>query len=174
LLPMKLKVRWCATSIKWDWPNLGTLPKKVTHGLKLSQFSDRFGLGMMYDPCGMGRVDDECEEHDVCYVGICVPEDYARAAAKKHPGLVTILSAKKWEEWYDTRLARDLLDEDVDLVVLQGIEVRETLYQRGHGEKPDPQRVKDALDPDHPSPGVRKNPRKTWARFSVDAGVELT
>ena len=179
LVAIKIKARMSATSTAYEYPDWKQLSDKVWKGIKhrtiqeQAKYFERYGISMFYDPCDMGDVDAEVLEYDVRYVGTCVPSDFARAAAKRFPNLVTILTPEEWEAWYDTRLACDQPDEIVDLKALQVIEILEALAARNYGKRPTQAKIHKALDPKDSTPGVIENPNKTWARLSKKKGVNL-
>lgn len=160
------------------YPNFNRLPPNLREGMDWSQFFDAHGIGMHYDQVSqLGQSDTYNPNPDSQFAFTCVPEDFAQEASKLFPTQVRILTEEEFEHAYDNRCHQADPEHHVDVNALQAIVLKKQLEDLGYLEKPDEaeiQRRKNALNPDHPSTGIRKNHAKRWAQFRENRKLTIS
>lgn len=163
-----------------DIPPFNEIPEDIRHGLPWSQYIDQYGSGWI----GRDQVENlglKNRDHGMWLA--LVPEDFANEAVARWPHLCRILSDTQAATFYETRCALDEPDMEYDDAELDRIYKLHVLEQAGVAPPPsqqEQQRRQRALDPSHPSRGVRPNNRKSWTgikgehSFTVKPGVTPT
>ncbi len=149
-----------------NFPAFNTLPGAVRGGVDWSIFIDRFG-GWHYDQV-CGHADDEVTSPRGNWDGmLLIPEDFANAAVAAFPDTCSVLIESDAEKFYNERgHVRDPAIKE-DTQVLQAIQAKVALgVEQDQGDT-------DALDPDHPAPGRRRNNKKTFAGFKSTQGFSV-
>lgn len=150
------------------YPNLNQIPGALRDGVDWSIFVDKHG-GWHYDQVA-GHADDDPAagspigmQHGM----LVVPEAFADAAVAAFPDDVSVLNDVDATAFYDNRAhIRDpAVKENVE--VLQAISAK-----RGLGIPPSTD-DSNALDPDHPAAGRRRNKLKDWAGFKTSRGITM-
>jgi len=146
------------------FPDFNQIDISLRDGMDWSYFIDKFG-GWHYDQVA-GHADDDLDSPVGNWNGMSlVPNDFAQTAVAMFAGQCTILNETEAESFYNERShARDPIIHE-DALTLQAIKAKRDL------EIPEDQGDLDALDPDHPALGRRRNKRKTWAGFKNAEGV---
>jgi len=150
------------------YPDFNRLDAVVRDSMDWSIFVDKHG-GWHYDQVAGHADDDPAESSPIGtqWGMLVVPEVFADAAVALFPNNVTILNDVDAGTFYDTRgHVRDSAIRE-NLEILQGIKVKRDL-----GIAEDPQ-DRDALDPNHPAAGRRRNKLKTWADFKTNRGITM-
>ena len=96
---------------------------------------------------------------------LLIPKAFADEAVAAFPSEVSKLTEAECETFYDDRHGSRLEQEKVDESALKRFVVREQA-----GETLTPEQASEkakALDPDDPTPGIVKNPRRTWADYKA-------
>lgn len=150
-----------------QYPDFGQLATVRGSGLDWSRYVDLHGEGWHYDNVSGHRDDDADSPFGHQFGMLLVPVEFAEQAAEKFPGVVTRLSEAECKAFYETRVTVHVPANIDDPGRLQAIAAKRQL---GMAETQDDI---DALDPDNPSPGITKNPRKTWAGFKKKCGLTL-
>lgn len=140
-----------------DYPNFNLLPAVIASGMDWSVYVDVQGRGWHYDHIG------HHEEAPDSPLGqqlgmLLVPAQFALEAVAMFPTRVMRLSEAQTATFYNDRAHAHEPEIFLDADVLRGIELRRTL-----APGIPPQDEINALDPDHPSPGRRRNRRRFWA-----------
>lgn len=170
LVPLKVKIGLKSEGGKklHAFPDFNQIDSVLRDNMDWSYFVDKFG-GWHYDQVS-GHADDN--PADGTPQGnwdgmLCVPNDFAQAAVALFPTQCSTLNETEAEIFYDTRChIRDAaIKEDVN--VLQAIKAKRDL-----GIVED-QADLDALNPDHPASGRRRNKRKDWVGFKAVEGVTI-
>lgn len=169
-----------------DHPDFNALSVVQANKMDWSTYVDVHGLGWAYDKRS-GHADDDTDSPAGQQWGVLlVPEQFAIEAVAQFPSLCTRLTDAELTVFWDTRahahleeVTRDegalnrleregaLIDDaltDADTAQTTKLNARKTQLRR---------EMKKALDPDHPSPGIRKNHRKRWADFKAKTGVTI-
>ena len=148
-----------------QFPDFGQLACVIASGMDWSRYVDVRGEGWHYDKVS-GHADDDADSPFGNWDGmLLVPIEFAEQAVAKFPGTVTRLSEVQCKTFYETRVTvrQPALLENVEtlhaIVAKRQLGIEETEEDR------------QALDPDHPSPGITRNPRKTWADFKKKCGL---
>ena len=165
LVPLQVKIGLDSKNFH-KFPDFNTLSSVVRDGVDWSVFIDRFG-GWHYDQvCGHAQEDITSARGNWNGM-LMVPDNFAQAAVAAFPDECFILTELDATDFYDTRgHVRDPAIKE-DARVLQSIKAKVDL---GIEQTQDDV---DALDPEHPSPGRRNNPKKTFAGFKTDQGITV-
>lgn len=151
-----------------DFPPFNELDAALRGGMDWSHFVDKFG-GWHYDQVAGHSDDDSVNNSPVdTWLGLLlVPGDFVQAAVSRWPTRCFIKTEVEAEVLYNERChVRDPeIMEDTD--ILQAIVAKRDL------SIPEDQADRDALNPDHPARGRRRNTRKTWADFKSAEGVTI-
>ncbi len=171
-----------------DHPDFNTLAVVIASGLDWSKYVDSQGLGWHYDKTSGHKDDDAGSPIGEQGGMLVVPETFADEALVAFPALCTRLTEAQCTSFYDTKAHAHEEAEKRDDSVISGLRqelelVKETLSDPN---LPDPSaartrlenrlavlrlRLRTALDPDDPAPGVRKNMRRRWVDMKARAGV---
>jgi hypothetical protein len=128
-------------------------------------YIDKYGIGMQYDKaCGHKEVGDTPYGEQCCV--IAVPQDFATEALSLFPDDLTQLTPAEFETFYNDKAHAHESPELVDKDVLEAISQKEKL------SLPVPEKA-DALNPDNPARGIRKNQNKVFADFKKKVAVEI-
>ncbi|MCK4500154.1 hypothetical protein KAU11_06625 [Candidatus Babeliales bacterium] len=190
LVPIKVKIPLKGGSGKdanhHKYPDFNALPAEVREDMNWAHFFDVHGISWHYDKLsGHGEVDQSVVVGDIhknndpalWYGGTCVPGAFADAAVAMFPDEVEILSEADWERFYDDR-SHILEDEDLhDLDALQKLQAIEDIERKAvppiTPSAATKSRRANILNPEHPSFGIRKNHKKTWALFKARRAVNI-
>jgi hypothetical protein len=168
LVPLKVKIGLKSDGGKklHAFPNFNQIDAALRDNMDWSYFIDKFG-GWHYDQVS-GHVDDDVDSPRDNWNGMfCAPNNFAQAAVSMFPAQCSMLTEAEAEDFYNNRgHIRDSTIKE-DTTILQSIKAKRDL-----GIIED-QADKDALNPDHPSSGRRRNRRKTWAGFKAAEGITV-
>lgn len=165
-----------------DHPNFGQLAVVQASGLDWAKYVDVNGLGWHYDSIS-GHQDDDPGSPFGTWLGMLViPEQFAIEALAEFPTLVTRLTETQCEAFYDNKahireeeFRRDepvLSGIDKDLRLTREILAEDRTNARAIARLAEIQaELKRALDPDHESPGVRRNLNRKWATKKTKASI---
>ena len=185
LVPLKVYIGLRSNGYA-DHPDFNKLPGNVRGNMDWAHYIDQSGGdGWFYDKrCGHRETDINDQdvpldhEHRNIEVGcqfgcLLVPEAFADAAVamfgnSKHK--IKIINEASFESFYNDRAHHHEEDELVDLDALNKINARITA---GDDSEATAKKKKDALNPDHPARGVKKNYRKRWADWKKHRGIEI-
>ena len=171
-----------------DHPDFNTLAVVQASGLDWSKYVDSQGLGWHYDKTSGHKDDNGGSPFGSQWGMLVVPETFADEALASFPALCTRLTEVQCTSFYDTKAhAHEEPETRKDTVIL-GIRheidlVKEALVDPN---LPDPSsdrtrlesrrdtlrlRLRKALDPVDPTPGVHQNLRRRWVDATARAGV---
>lgn len=167
LVPLQVRIGLNANH-QHDFPPFNELDAALRDNMDWSHFVDKFG-GWHYDQVA-GHSDDDPVNNSPSgiWLGLLlVPDDFAQAAVARWPTRCFIKMEVETEALYNERChIRDPeIKEDTD--VLQAIKAKRDLAI------PEDQADLDALNPDHPARGRRRNIRKTWTGFKSAEGITI-
>lgn len=146
------------------YPDFNQINASIRKGMDWCTYIDAFGISMQYDKtCGHKEHSVDSPFGQQCCV-IAVPQDFATEALKM-PG-ITKLTPAEFEAFYDGKAHAHEDAEIVDTDVLQAIKAKEDLGLAV------PEKT-DAVNPDHPARGIRKNTEKKWADKKLKIGVNI-
>ncbi len=146
-----------------DYPDFNKLPEAVRGKLDWCHAIDYYGIGWHYSRDGFGQGSDPYSQIG----GICMPEPFAKAAVEMFPDHVSYMSEREWAAFYDDDAHGHEPEEHLDTVILQAIAAKKSIgLELTTGDI-------NALDADHPSPGVKKNRQKFWKDASEHHAVRL-
>ena len=169
LVPIRVKIRVGVVGGRKQhiYPSFNNISASIRKTMDWSNYLDTHGLGWHYDKCcGFGETDDYNTEQEVWYGATCVPEDFADAAVALGDD-VEIITELQFREFYDDRAHSHEPEESYDLNTLQAIKVKQQLGRGVNNSD------RDAMDPDKPAPGIRRNHNKTWSLFKVKKEIEI-
>lgn len=149
-----------------DYPPFNTLPASLRDGMDWANFIDQYG-GMHYDQC-YGHDDSTADSPCGCWLSmVMVPREFATAAVDRWPDRCSIMSESQARQFYNDRC--HVRDSEVidDLPALQSIASRRVLGIEDDAE------VVNALDPEHPALGRRRNRRKKFDDFVSTYGINV-
>ncbi len=152
-----------------DWPPWGELSDEVRRGLEGGQVIDVHGTGWI----GYDKVESLGTGHTHGRAIALVPEDFAEAAHARWPHLVEVLDDAEAEAFWADRVALSEPEHLVDDRILDRIYKLSGLEAIGAKSAPSQAELSaraEALDPDHPAGGLKRNPRKSWARMKQANG----
>lgn len=147
------------------YPDFSEVMKHVDPSVNWCHYVDQFG-GWHYDCCGH----QDHEEHSPVgqQVGmLLVPSEFADKACELFPDTCSVLTEKEAADFYDNHVCKNDPETVEDLEELQVIAALEAL-----GEDVT-ERKRNALDPEHPARGRRRNKRKTWTGYKQMRAVEI-
>lgn len=152
-----------------DYPNFNSLPVVSASGKDWSKYVDQEGSGWLYDAVGHR---DEDSTSPASPVGIqfgvlLIPKAFADEAVAQFPTKCTRLSQADLDTFYNSRIARDEPDEEIDEEVLRKIKAKDDLGL------PRTREDDEALHPTHQRRGVRPNHRKTLSRFITNRQITI-
>lgn len=160
LVPIKVKIGLKSEGgrMQHAFPKFNLLPAAVRDNMDWSHFIDKFG-GWYYDKvAGHDKEDSANGSPQGTWLGLLlVPEDFADAALAQFPDLVSELTEAETVDFYENRCTvyQPEIEEDEEAMKM----VDRRIAEKPSNRTIDPD-VKNALDPDHPAPGRRKNMRK--------------
>ncbi len=147
------------------YPDFNQIGLATRKGMDGSQYIDAFGIGMQYDKaCGHKEEGDTPFGQQCCV--IAVPQDFATEALALFPGELTQLLPAEFESFYNDKAHAHESAEHIDKDVLDAIKAKEDIGLTV------PEKT-NALNPNHPNRGIRKNYNKAWVDFKVKAGVNI-
>lgn len=148
---------------RWVYPDLDAVPSDLRGNVDWTAYIDRFGT-MLYDNvCDFNEIDDYNTERGMKYAAFLVPPEFADAAVARFPEHIEVLDETEFEAFHDGRVTVGMPEEVVQADTLNAIRAK-------HGVASGPLKAtaamsafeRNALDPDHPSPGIVRNTRKYW------------
>lgn len=178
LVPLKVRIglKFSDGRRTHDFPNFNMIPSRLRDGMDWSHYIDQFG-GWHYDKQA-GHQDDDPDNDSPrgTWIGmLLVPEDFALEAVKMFPDRIEILDEGKCAEFYNNRAHAHEPEIHEDVEVLQAIATRKQL-ENARGAAPDIQQEKldeDALDPDKPQRGRRRNKKKFFDSYKKVMGISI-
>ena len=170
LVPLKVKIGLKNENGKkvHGFPDFNQLSAGVRDDMDWSYFIDKFG-GWHYDQLS-GHADDDPtnDSPQGQWNGmILVPNDFAQAAIQAFPLQCVALSEIEAQAFYDDRAHKCDPAIKEDVATLQAIVAKRAL------NIPEDAEDVDALNPEHPAPGRRRNKRKTWSNYKVAEGLTI-
>lgn len=148
-----------------SYPPFNEIPKDLRDGMDWSHFVDLHG-GWHYDCCGHDEEDTE-SPRGVQFGMLLVPEDFANEAVNRWPEQCSILNQQQAAKFYEDRVTVNQPDVTEDLDVLQVIAAkRQAGLQEDDSDR-------EALDPNNPKRGRRKNETKKFADMLKKRGLKL-
>ena len=159
-----------------DHPDFSLLQVIRDSGVDWSTWIDTNGTGWLYDDVGhkevraKGDVDFD-SPHGQQWGMLLVPVEFANQAAVTFPQEVSVMDETTCERFYNECHAVNQPEEKVDEEALKIFEAK-TRNGVTLTESEDINRLK-ALDPNDPTPGITKNPRKTWADFKGHVDIVI-
>lgn len=153
-----------------DYPNFNRLDSSLRDGCDWSVFVDKHG-GWHYDKvAGHSDHDPDNGSPNGEWLGmLLVPEDFAKAAVARFPEKCSILRNAEAKQFYNERCAVKQPEFHEDVQVLQAMAAKKAL---GMLDEADGQFVA-AMDVDNPSPGRRRNKKKTWDGLLESCGYTI-
>lgn len=150
-----------------DYPNFNALPAVQASGVDWSFYVDKEGMGWHYDKCCGHQVATLESPLGIQMGMLLVPKVFADQAVATFPLLVVKLTAAECQSFFDDHAHRHEPLHRYDTDVLQAIRLK---LQRGI---PLDAADQDALNPDSPTPGITKNPRRFWVDYQRLHGVNI-
>jgi hypothetical protein len=165
LVPLKVKIGLRDNGMH-AFPAFNSISASLRGGVDWSNFVDRFG-GWHYDQvCGHDK--EEQGSPRGCWNGLLfVPEDFANAAVSQFPDQCEIIDETDAEIFYNERAHVRDAEIREDTTVLQSLAAKKALGMELDSSD------NDALDPDHPALGRRRNTKKTYAGFKSERGMKI-
>ncbi len=165
LVPIKVKIG-LKNNGHHRFPSFNELASALRDNVDWSVFVDKFG-GWHYDQV-CGHAEEDVTSPRGNWNGmLLVPEDFANAAVAAFPDECSILTETEAEKFYEERghIREPAIREDTER--LQAIQAKGALgIAQDQGDL-------NALDPDHPAPGLRRNKKKTFAGFKTEQGITV-
>ncbi len=147
------------------YPDFNQVSSATRQGMDWCTYIDTFGIGMQYDKaCGHKEAGETPYGKQCCV--IAVPQDFATEALALFSNDLTQLTPLEFEDFYNNKAHAHESTEHIDTDVLEAINQKEKLLL------PVPEKA-DALNPDNPARGIRKNHGRLLVDFKKKAGIEL-
>lgn len=152
------------------YPDFNSIREHVSSwddGSDWSHYVDRYS-GWLYDNKA-GHSDDDPDGGSPrgVWIGVLlVPEDFADAAEDAFPSQVKVIEESECKAFYEVRHAFEQPEILEDVEVLQAIVAKKQLGIDDPG-------AANALDPEHPSRGRKRNKLKTWDGYKQKRGVTI-
>lgn len=170
LVPIKVRIGLKSVKSKMlhAHPDFNTLPEELRDGLDWSHYVDKFG-GWKYDNvAGHSDHDPDNDSPNGMWLGmLLVPEAFAQAAVEKFPEQCFFLTETECERFYEDRHTFDQPEINDDTETLQAVAAK-----RAAGIPEDDQ-DRNAMDPDNPMRGRRRNKTKTFAGYKQQRGISV-
>jgi len=166
VVPLKIKIELNTTG-KHKYPNFNILPTVQTARMDWSVYVDVHGSGWHYDKCCGHEVETAEAPLGVQYGVLLVPRAFADEALNFFPDKCKKLTEDALKIFYDTHAHGHEPDEQINLEVLQGIDIKQRL-----GLPLTPQQIR-AIDPTNDDPGIRKNKRRFWKDYKEMRGYVI-
>jgi len=148
------------------FPSFNDIAPNLRDNLDWSYFIDQFG-GWHYDKI-IGHMEQDAESPTGIWLGmILVPNSFAQEAIKLFPESCQILTELEAEKFYNERAHIREPEVFEDAEVLQAIVAKQRLGI------PQNQDDINALNPDHPQIGRRRNPNKTWNQYKINRVITI-
>lgn len=150
------------------YPDFNQIASNLRDRMDWSSYVDKHG-GWHYDKLS-GHSDEDIAESSpvgMQWGMLIVPEAFATEAISKFPSEVSIITEAEATIFYETRA------HSHEPSIIENQEVLQTIVNKRSLGIAEDQQDKDALDPNHPSPGRRRNKLKTWVGFKKQRGIVL-
>jgi hypothetical protein len=167
LVPLKVRIGLKAGG-GHQFPDFNQLDAGLRDGMDWCFYVDKFG-GWHYDKVAGHSDDDTANDSPPgTWIGmLLVPESFANAAVAQFPGVCSVMDETAAESFYNDRAHKHEPPIKEDREVLQAIKAKRDLGI------PEEQADIDALNPDHPAPGRRRNKLNTFSDYKVNRGVTI-
>jgi hypothetical protein len=167
LVPLKVKIG-LKNGGGHQFPNFNALSSGLRDGMDWSHYVDKFG-GWHYDKVA-GHHDDDTENDSPpgTWIGmLMVPEDFALAAVAAFPATCCVCAESVCADFYNNRAHKHEPAIKEDKEVLQAIQAKRSL-----GVEEDQGDI-DAMNPEHPAMGRRRNKLNTFEDFKAQKGITV-
>lgn len=166
LVPIKITI-----GIKPDgfalYPDFNTLASVQATGMDWSRYVDVHGLGWQYDSCCGHKTETADSPFGQQFGILIVPKVFADEAIVAFSDVVVQQTENQLEGFYDTHVAGDQPEQEIDNDILTSIKLHRDLGL------PDEPWMVQALNPNTDDRGIRKNKRKHWSDYKVMVGVRI-
>lgn len=149
------------------YPDFSQLATVKSSGLDWSIFVDSNGMGWIYDKKTGHKevaVDSPMGQQNGV---LLVTEEFATQAIAMFPDKCSVLKETEFETFYNEKATVHMPHETVDEKIVNGIAAKQTAGRELTATD------NAALDPDDPTPGIKKNPNKVYADFKVKRGFTI-
>ncbi len=157
------------------YPDFNTLP--VLKGIDWSMFVDREGLGWHYDKTSGHKEETIDSPRGQQWGVLVVPEQFAIEAVAAFPGECIRLTETELSMFYDNKAHWHEPDEVIDQKIVDGLRDTLGLMEKVGANQTQIDNIKvkirKAIDPNDPEPGIKKNFRKKWADMKSSANVTI-
>lgn len=172
LFPLKVKICYDG---KYKYPPFDEIPAEMRNNMEWTKYFDFWG-GWHYDRLsGFGEADDYNPDHNCLFGVVLVGEDFAKEATKRWPELCEVLDEDEMDAFYNDRAHSKEPAVMYNADILNGIRAKYGIVGKIEPEdiaKMD-EEDKCACDPDHPSPGMCKNVKKSFKDFKSNRRLKL-
>ncbi len=158
------------------YPDFDQIEDEHRRGLSWQAYVDLFGGWHYHKGGGFGETDDYNPDLFTWFGMVLVEPAFAARALELFPELVTELDEAQFAVFYDTKAHAHEPAEAVTAEVLNRIRAKYgivggpfTAQQIATMDPSD----REALDPEHPTPGLVRNRRKTWVDFKKARGFKV-
>lgn len=178
LVPIKVVIRRgpFGPHVRNSWPAFNDLPPAVRGGVDWAHFIDGMGIGWHYDRVApFGQSDAESPDANEMFAITAVPRAFAEAAVAAFPTQVSSITELEFTELFDTRA--HILDPDLLIDSDRLDQIRSRRGVTGPIDNADMTDWSDdernATNPDHPAPGIVRNPIRLWTDYKTHRNVVL-
>jgi hypothetical protein len=170
LVPIKVKIGLKSNGHA-KYPNFNQLYTVQVKGMDWAHYVDTMGLSWHYDKTSGHKEDTADSPFGQQWGMLIVPKEFADEAILAFPDTVSKMTEVECEDFYDNKAHAHEPDELVDEIALKAFEIKEKM---GVSLSSEEKIKKDkALDPNDPTPGIKKNLNKKWVDFKALKGVNI-
>lgn len=168
LVPIKVKIGLRPNGHA-DHPDWRQLPLAKTEDPAGHMFH-----GWNYDKTSGHRESTTNSPFGMQWGAVLVTPQFAEQAVAKFPEIISVMTEKEFETFYDEKCRAHMPTEHVDVEALQGLKVeRDLLADLGRPTAAIDSVISRALDPDDSAMGKRKDHLKTWKLAKAQLGATI-
>lgn len=151
-----------------DYPDFNLLTVVEASGQDWSHYVDAVGGGWHYDKVCGHDMEEPGSPRGTQWGCLLVDDGFAKQAVARFPETCSIITEAEFETFHDERAHAHEPEVDEDKEAIQTL-----VNRRALGETIPQTEIDKALNPDDPTPGRRRNTRKTWAARKASMGVTI-
>jgi len=159
------------------YPSFNNLPVVKAAGMDWAKYVDTQGLGWHYDKTS-GHQDETADSPRGQQYGVLIiPEQFAVEAEAAFPSECTRINEIELQDFYETKAHAHEPDDNIDEQVINSLQATLNLMEKT-GAKPAEltamkAKIKNAMNPNHQEPGIKRNKRKKWVDMKLNTNVTI-
>ncbi len=176
LTALKIKIE-LNTDGSAKYPNFNSLAVVSASGIDWSKYIDTQGLGWHYDKTSGHKEDSVDSPLGQQWGVLIVPEAFTLQAIAAFPTICSRLTEAELTTFHDDKAHAHESDNHRNMGLLDGLHKTLSLMESSGSSAGDittiKAQIKNAVDPTHIEPGVKKNNNKTWVDRKAVVGVTI-